>query len=70
MNRKMSRSDNTIRPGSVASPTIVCVFPEPVAPYANTVALVPRSTPAMCGKTVPAYTCSFVASPSYAASKT
>ena len=51
-------------------PTIVCVFPLPVAPYANTVAFVPRNTPAMSGNTVPAYTCSFDASPSYALSNT
>ena len=37
--RKMSRMPSTMRPGSLTSPTMLWVFPLPVAPYANTVAL-------------------------------
>ena len=68
--RNASRRLSTIRPGSTWSPTIVCVFPEPVAPYANTVALIPRRTPRTSGATVSRYTVSLLASPSNAASKT
>ena len=53
MKRKTSRRERTMSPGSRVSPTMVCVLPLPVAPYAKTVAFVPRSTPAMCGRTVP-----------------
>ena len=36
---------STIIPGSAALPTMVCVLPLPVAPYANTVPLCPDNTP-------------------------
>lgn len=37
--KKISFRARTMIPGSEDVPTIVCVLPEPVAPYANTVAL-------------------------------
>ena len=45
MPRKMSFMLRIMRPGSSGTPTIVCVLPLPVAPYAKTVAFRPRSTP-------------------------
>lgn len=47
MKAKMSLMLSTMIPGSVGVPTMVCVFPEPVAPYAKTVVFSPSSTPAI-----------------------
>ena len=51
MPSKMSFMLRIISPGSAGRPTIVCVFPELVAPYAKTVAFRPRRTPGInaCG---------------------
>ena len=70
MPRNTSRRLKIIKPGSPARPTIVCVLPEPVAPYAKTVAFTPESTPRTSGFAVPSYTSSLLASPSNAPSKT
>ena len=43
----MSASESNIMPGSRSSPTIVCVLPDPVAPYAKTVPLRPFNTPSI-----------------------
>ena len=58
---KMSANESSIMPGSRSSPTIVCVLPDPVAPYAKTVPLRPFNTPSI--KTLPvfSYTSLFVA---------
>ena len=48
-------------PGSFSSPTIVCVFPEPVAPYAKTVPFRPFKTPSIKTFPVRSYTSLFVA---------
>ena len=45
-----------MRPGLAALPSIVCVLPLPVAPYAKTVALYPSMTPATRTFVVHAYT--------------
>ena len=42
---KMSFMLSTMSPGSVGVPTMLCVLPEPVAPYAKMVAFRPLSTP-------------------------
>ena len=48
-------------PGSFSSPTIVCVFPDPVAPYAKTVPFRPFKTPSIKTLPVRSYTSLFVA---------
>lgn len=53
----MSRMVRTITPGPASAlPIIVCVLPEPVAPYANTVALYPLITLSISAFAVPSYT--------------
>ena len=43
-------------------PIIVCVLPDPVAPYANTVQFIPLTTPDIKPRPVASYTSAFVAS--------
>ena len=66
--RMHSKSDSiarTITPAPPAvEPTIVCVFPEPVAPYASTVALRPLTTSSISGRVVTRKTASWPASAS------
>ena len=47
MKAKMSLMLSTMIPGSVGVPTMVYVFPDPVAPYAKTVVFSPSNTPAI-----------------------
>ena len=56
---KMSARLRSIIPGSFRSPTIVYVFPLPVAPYANTVPLCPLRTPRINRRAVASYTSRF-----------
>jgi hypothetical protein len=43
-------------PGSLRVPTMVCVLPDPVCPYANTVPLMPSIADSTIGRTVSEYT--------------
>lgn len=56
MERHRSFSVEGMRPGDAALPSMVKVFPLPVAPYANTVALKPSITPPTRKRVVRAYT--------------
>ena len=64
----MSRMLRSMSPGSESDPTMVYVLPEPVAPYAKTVAFSPRSTPCTSGATVASYICTLFDVPSNARS--
>ena len=54
--RNKSVRVNTMRPGWSMLPSMVNVLPAPVAPYANTVALNPFSTPSTTNLVVWLYT--------------
>ena len=65
---KSSRTVSNITPGFRTPPNIVCVFPAPVAPYANTVALKPLTTPSSNGFAVVLKTSLYLVSPEKAVS--
>lgn len=56
-------------PGWDGEPDIVCVFPQPVAPYANTVELKPSNTPGTSSFALPSKTVCWVADSSKTWSK-